>query len=227
MLTPILTIWRQRLSAALLSLAALLVLALPASPASAAPAPASTTAVASAVSATVEGTPLRAALSKELEALQTQSGLYSVQQARRLADLSRLETAIADSSDGATVDNATDHSLGLFVRGKRQRQDQPATFVVLGPGHQIDDDVESVALFIPANVPVSWPGRAADAAATPARVVPLLPGEELEVSAPESGQGYRLSLPAIALDSERPELGALPSFSQSELDAQPETAPID
>jgi hypothetical protein len=164
---------------------------------------------------------------KELTSLQTQQGIYTVQQARRLADLSRLETAIASSNDRPTVENNTSHSLGVFVRSKRQNTDQPATFVVLGPGHETDDDFASLALFIPANVPVSWPGRQPETGTTPARVVPLLPGEALEVNDTETRTGYQFNLPAFALESESSELGALPTFSQQELDAQPESAPID
>lgn len=164
---------------------------------------------------------------KELASLQGQQGIFTVQQARRLADLSRLETAITGSDDRPTVENNSTHSLGVFVRSKRQSADQPATFVVLGPGHETDDDFASIALFIPANVPISWPGHQPDTGSTPGRVVALLPGEALQVSDPDPSKGYLFNLPAFALESESSELGALPSFSQQELDAQPETASID
>jgi hypothetical protein len=184
-----------------------------------------TTALADAASA--ESSPLGQQFQKELTSLQTQQGIYTVQQARRLADLSRLETAIASSNDRPTVENNTSHSLGVFVRSKRQSAEQPATFVVLGSGHETDDDFASLALYIPANVPVSWPGRLPETGTTPARVVPLLPGEALEVNDTEAPTGYQFNLPAFALESESSELGALPTFSQQELDAQPESAPID
>jgi hypothetical protein len=58
-------------------------------------------------------------------------------------------------------------------------------------------------------------------------VVPLLPGEELEVNDAEGAKGYAFNLPAYGLESESASLGALPSFSQEELDSQPESAPID
>ncbi|MFM9088706.1 MAG: hypothetical protein ACKOPT_11320, partial [Cyanobium sp.] len=55
-----------------------------------------TTALADAASA--ESSPLGQQFQKELTSLQTQQGIYTVQQARRLADLSRLDTAIASSN---------------------------------------------------------------------------------------------------------------------------------
>ncbi|MEB3325608.1 MAG: hypothetical protein VKM17_09785 [Cyanobacteriota bacterium] len=177
--------------------------------------------------ATAESSAVVQQFQKELASLQTQQGIYTVQQARRLADLSRLETAVSNSTDRPTVENNSSHSLGVFVRSKRQTADQPATFVVLGPGHETDDDFASIALFIPANVPLSWPGRLPETGTTPARVVSLLPGQALEVSDTESSKGYQFNLPAFALESESAELGALPTFSQQELDAQPETAPVD
>ncbi|MEB3323916.1 MAG: hypothetical protein VKM17_01105 [Cyanobacteriota bacterium] len=164
---------------------------------------------------------------KELDSLQNQQGVYSVQQARRLADLSRLDTAISGSDERPTVANNSSHSLGVFVRSKRQSADQPATFAVLGPGHETDDDFVTLALYVPANVPLGWPGRQMETVTSPARVLTLLPGEALEVNDPEAGAGYALSLPAFALESESAELGALPGFTQQELDAQPESAPVD
>ncbi len=163
----------------------------------------------------------------ELTTLQNQQGTYTAPQARRLADLSRLDTAITDPSDRPTIANGTSHQLGIFVRSKRQPADEPATFVVLGSGHETDDDVETTALFIPANVPLSWPGRPAETGATPSRVVRLLPGQELQVSDSPGSSGYRLNLPAFAVDIKGADLAVLPSLSQSELDAQPETAPVD
>ncbi|MEB3325539.1 MAG: hypothetical protein VKM17_09435 [Cyanobacteriota bacterium] len=180
-----------------------------------------------AVAAIAESPALVQQFQKELSSLQTLQGIYTVQQARRLADLSRLETAISNSNDRPTVENNSSHSLGVFVRSKRQNADQPATFVVLGPGHETDDDFASIALYIPANVTVSWPGRLPETGSTPARVVPLLPGEALEVNDTEALTGYQFNLPAFALESESSDLGTLPTFSQQELDAQPESAPVD
>lgn len=214
MLTPFLQAWRRGLTRLAFGLAALLALLWPLAP----------------VLADVpraETSPAIQQLKKELNTLQTQQGIYTVQQARRLADLSRLETAIANSDDRPTVANNTSHNLGVFVRSKRKTPDQPASFVVLGSEHETDDDFESIALFIPANVPVSWSGRPLETGATPARVLRLLQGEQLEVSDPEGATGYLLNLPAFALESESADLGALPSFSQAELDSQPETAPVD
>lgn len=205
---------RTRLIRLTLGLAALIALLLPLAPAHAA---ASVTAATSVIQQ----------FKQELDSLQQQQGIYTVQQARRLADLSRLETAIGGSNDRPTVENYTSHNLGVFVRSKRQSTGQPASFVVLGAGSETDDDFESIALFIPANVAVSWPGKPLETGATPARVVRLLPGEELRVSDPESSTGYQLNLPAFALETESTDFGALPSFSQEELDVQPETAPVD
>jgi hypothetical protein len=207
----------RHLTRLVLGLAALVALLLPLAPAHAASSPTDTP-------------PAVAALRQELDSLQNKAGVYTVQQARRLADLSRLETAIGSATDRPTVDNGTTHNLGVFVRDKRQDPEQPAPFTVLGAGHETDDDAETIALFIPADVPLSWPGHPAESGTTSARVARLLPGQELSVSEGEDGQGYRLNLPAFRLETpgtERTDLAALPSLSQSELDAQPETAPVD
>jgi len=214
MWTPTLQAWRRHLLRLALSLVALIALLLPLAPAQAAASPAASS-------------PALQQFQKELDSLQTQQGIYTVQQARRLADLSRLETAIGDSNDRPTIENNTSHNLGVFVRSKRQNSEQPATFVVLGSGSETDDDFETVALFIPANVPVGWPGRQLETGTTPARVARLLPGEELRVSDPVETTGYQLNLPAFTLETEGADLGGLPSFSQEELDAQNETAPVD
>ena len=214
MVNPVPQAARQRLTRLALALVALVALLLPLAPARAAGLPPDTT-------------PAWQQLRKELDSLQNQPGIYTTQQAKRLADLSRLETAIDGPGNRPTIANNTAHNLGVFVRAKRQAAEQPATFAVLAAGHETDDDVETVALFVPANVPLSWPGRQAETASTPARVARLLPGEELRVSEPVGAKGYQLSLPAYALETESPDLAALPSLSQEELDAQPETAPVD
>jgi hypothetical protein len=195
--------------------ALLALLLLPLAPVHAASAPAS------------EPLPAWQQLRKELASLQSQPGLYTAQQAKRLADLSRLETAIDDSGNRPTVDNGTTHNLGVFVRGKRQAPDQPATLAVLASGHETDDDVETVALFVPANVPLGWPGHPAESGATPARLVRLLPGQELRVRDGEGAKGYRLDLPAFAVETDSADLASLASLQQDELDTQPETAPVD
>jgi hypothetical protein len=214
MLTSFLPALRRRLTALALGLAALAATLLPLAPAHAASAPA-------------DASPTWQQLRQELDTLQNQPGIFTSQQARRLADLSRLESAIPDTSDRPTVDNATTHNLGVFVRGKRQPPEQPATFAVLAPGHGTDDDVETVALFIPANTPLGWPGHPGESGATAARVARLIPGQELRVGDGEGGKGYALNLPAFAVETEGADLATLPAFSQDELDAQPETAPVD
>jgi hypothetical protein len=208
---PLLLALRRRLALVLATLVAVL---LPLAPARAATIPA-------------DASPALQQLHQELESLQNQPGIYTSQQARRLADLSRLDTAIGAADGRPTVENATTHNLGVFVRGKRQAADQPARFAVLGADHETDDDAETIALFIPADEPLSWPGHPADSGTTPARVARLLPGQELRVSEGEGGKGYRLNLPAFRLETESPDLDNLPALSQADLDAQPETAPVD
>ncbi len=212
---PILPALQRRLARLILAATALLALWLPLAPAHAA------------TTVSADPLPVWEQLRKELDSLQAQPGIYTAQQARRLADLSRLETAINDPSGRPTVANATTHNLGVFVRGKRQAPDQPATFAVLGAGHETDDDAATVALFVPANVPLSWPGHPAETGSTAARVVRLLPGQELSVGDGEGAKGYQLDLPAFAVDTDSADLASLPSFTQDDLDAQPETAPVD
>lgn len=229
MISPRLQAIRQRLTQLALVLAALVAVLLPLAPARAATTPSATAPSAGAPPATAPSAaaPAWQQLRQELDSLQKQPGLYTSQQAQRLADLSRLETAINKPGKPSTVDNHTSHNLGVFVRSQRQAPDQPAAFAVLAPGHETDDDGETVALFLPANVSVSWAGHPATSPAATARVARLLPGQELRVSDAEGAQGYVLNLPAFALETEGADLAALPSLSQKDLDAQPETAPVD
>jgi hypothetical protein len=208
MVPPFLSALRHRLARLALSLVTLVAVLLPLAPAHAA-------------------TPSAVAqLRQELDSLQNQP-VYTSQQARRLADLSRLETAIGPAAEQPTVDNATTHNVGVFVRGKRQAPDQPVPFAVLAAGHETDDDAETVALLIPANEPLSWPGHPAENGVPSPRVVRLLPGQELSVRDGEGGKGYQLNLPAFRVETESPDLAPLPTLSQVDLDAQPETAPVD
>ncbi|MEB3318010.1 MAG: hypothetical protein VKO39_07715 [Cyanobacteriota bacterium] len=214
MISPRFEAIRQRLTPLALVFAVVVAWLLPLAPAQAATAPSATP-------------PAWQQLRQELGSLQEQPGLHTNRQAQRLADLSRLETAIDDPSKPATVVNNTSHNLGVFVRSHRQDPQRPATFAVLAPGHETDDDEEIVALFLPAGVPVSWPGHHADSLANAARVARLLPGQALRVSDAEGAQGYGMNLPAFALETESADLVALPAFSQNDLDAQSETAPVD
>jgi hypothetical protein len=206
-------VWHRLLRLAL-GLAALMALLVPLAPANAASGPSN-------------ASPAWQQLRQELDTLQNQPGDYTLQQARRLADLSRLETAIDEPGNRPTIENGTTHNLGVFLRSKRQTATQPATFAVLAAGHETDDAVETVALFVPANVPLSWPGHPLESAATPARVVRLLPGQELRVSDVEGAKGYLFNLPAFSVETNSADLTALPSLSQDDLDTQPETAPVD
>lgn len=171
-------------------------------------------------------------LSAELNQLLNQEAALSPAQEQRLADLQRLEAAVASAEDRATVINASTHNLGLFARYKKQPSDQPASFFILGPGHETDDDYAVVALYLPAQVGLSWPGGSGQSAAASARVVSLLPGEALEVSdgadtASLENSSYQLSLPAYEVESQNSQLAAVPELSQEDLDGQAETAPLD
>lgn len=89
-------------------------------------------------------------------------------------------------------------------------------------------------------VALQW-GEAAGAAASPdARVVLLPEGKVLTVgdatpptaaaaaaSRADAELSYALSLPAFALQPRLPQGGSLPALSQDELDALPESAPLD
>ena len=167
-------------------------------------------------------------LSQEISALQSKGQALSSSQAQRLDDLQQLELAIADSNDRATVSNGSTHNLGLFARYKKEPADQPASFYVLAPGHDSDDDYEVIALYVPAQVGLAWEGAAAPAPASSPRLLRVLPGEQLAVSDPATDAlAYQLNLPAFAIDTQNAEVAALPSFNQEQLDAELETAPVD
>jgi hypothetical protein len=136
------------------------------------------------------------------------------------------------SGDRSQINNASTHNVGVFARYKKDLPSQPASFYVLGPGHETDDDFEIVGLYVPANVRLAW-GESDGAAATAApRVAHVLEGEQLAVadlvddSQPDA-VAYQLSLPASAVDTTLASVDALPSFSQAQLDLELETAPLD
>ena len=183
---------------------------------------------ASAESLITRDTPGYQQLTQEISSLQSKGQSLSASQSQRLDDLQRLEVAIANSNDRATVSNGSTHNLGLFARYKKEPADQQASFYVLAPGHESDDDYEVVALYVPAEVALAWDGAAAPAAAPSPRLVRVLPGEQLAVTDPATDAlAYQLNLPAFAVDSQNPEVAALPSFNQEQLDSELETAPVD
>jgi hypothetical protein len=170
-------------------------------------------------------------LSLEISALQAKGSSLSSSQLHRLSDLQALEAAIVDSNDRASISNATQHNLGIFARSKKESADQPASFYVLGPDHESDDDFEVVALYLPPQVSLEWQDSSTASAAS-SRLVRVLSGEDLEVSEQSADANsdvvvYRLSLPAFSVDTRNSDVAELPGFTQQQLDAQSETAPVD
>lgn len=138
------------------------------------------------------------------------------------------DAAEAAAREPATLTNNSSHNLGLFARYKKDPADQAAGFFVLAPGHSSDDDYDAVALYLPAQVELGGAGRQPEGPAAEARVVPLLAGENVEVSdLLGDGDGYQLNLPAVAVTDLSPGLAIPPALSQTDLDAAPETAPLD
>jgi hypothetical protein len=189
-----------------------------------------------------------AELSQELQALQGPDGgpapALSVAQQQRLADLTLLERAIAASDERSQVHNASSHNLAVLTLSKKALPGTAASLGVLAPGHETDDDFSVVALVVPPDVSLQW-GEAGEAAAQASgRLLRLPEGAVLRVGdpAPEAtvatGDGsqasgepgpvaYALSLPPFALQRTLPDGSEAPALSQAELDAQPESAPVD
>lgn len=151
---------------------------------------------------------------------------------QRLEDLQVLEQAVASSTDRAQISNGSSHNLGVFARYKKDLPTQAASFYVLGPGHQTDDDYEIVGLYVPSDVRLVWGASNGTSATAAARVARVLEGEQLTVGdlvddrEPES-VAYQLSLPAFAVETQLASVDPLPSFSQAQLDLELETAPLD
>jgi hypothetical protein len=209
-------------------------------------------------------------LSQELAALKGPldgpAATLSPDQQQRLTDLTQLEAAIAASDDRSQVVNASGHNLGLFTLTTTSTPGAAPAFGVLASGHESDDDVSVVGLYVPAGVALRWGESGSTAAGTTARVVRLPEGEFLKVGqpAPPSDRAagpavpsaaaaaaqatgerhaplsaaistplggdtltYTLSLPPLSVQDDLPDLAALPALSQADLDAEPETAPVD
>jgi len=194
------------------------------------------------------GSPSYTELSQELEALQGPDGgpapRLSPSQEQRLADLSVLEQAIAASDDRSQIANASSHNLGVLTLSKKALPGTAATFGVLAPGHETDDDFGVLALVVPPHVSLQW-GEAGQAAAQASgRLLRLPEGAVLRVSdpAPDAAEAtgdtaqasdepgpvsYALSLPPFALQASLADGSEAPGLSQAELDTQPESAPVD
>lgn len=185
-------------------------------------------------------------LSQELLSLQGPDGgpapSLSTSQQQRLADLIVLERAIATSDERSQVRNASSHNLALFTLSKKALPGTAASLGVLAPGHETDDDFSVVALVVPASVSLQWGEAGSAAAEASGRLLRLPEGAVLRVSDPaadpvaaaNAGQGsepgplaYQLSLPPFALQQTLPDGSEAPALSQAELDAQPESAPVD
>lgn len=193
--------------------------------------------------------PSYAELSQELSALQGPEGgpapSLSASQQQRLADLSVLEQAIAASDERSQVRNASSHNLALFTLSKKALPGTAASLGVLAPGHETDDDFSVVALVVPASVSLQWGEAGTAEAEASGRLLRLPEGAVLRVSDPaaepaeaagtNAGQAseepgpvaYQLSLPPFTLQRTLPDGSEAPALSQAELDAQPESAPVD
>lgn len=156
-----------------------------------------------------------------------------------LACLLCLGLAAPARADGrAQLRNDSSHNVGVFLHFKKDPADTPATFAVLAPGHETDDDFDLVALYLPAAVALSWEAGGAEAAAAP-RIARIAAGQQLRLSDPaenppaaaaQDNTPYLLNLPQQdLLDAQAASglIAELPSLTQAELDAQPETAPTD
>jgi hypothetical protein len=186
------------------------------------------------------GSPSYGELSSEIVSLRPKAGAQgqslTADQQKRYDDLLVLQSAIARSDDRAQVDNRSQHSVGVFARYKKAPADSRAEFFVLGPGHETDDDFELVGLYLPAGVALEWGDGHGVAAAPAPRLARLLEGQRLRVSDPapvdpadeaSAGPAYRLDLPSFAVVSRSEQVVDLPALSQDDLDAHPETAPVD
>lgn len=186
------------------------------------------------------GSPSYGELSSEIVTLRPKAGAQgqslTADQQKRYDDLLVLQSAIARSDDRAQVDNRSQHSVGVFARYKKAPADSRAEFFVLGPGHETDDDFELVGLYLPAGVALEWGDGHGVAAAPAPRLARLLEGQRLRVSDPapvdpadetSAGPAYRLDLPSFAVVSRSEQVADLPALSQDDLDAHPETAPVD
>ena len=188
------------------------------------------------------GSPSYGELSAELSSLRPGTGAQartlSADQQKRYDDLLALQAAIVRSDDRAQVDNRSQHSVGIFARSKKAPADASYEFLVLGPGHENDDDFDLIGIYLPAGVSLEWGEGHGVAAATSPRLARLLEGQRLVVSDPASANpattppatpssAYRLDLPTFAVVSTSDKVAAVPNFSQDDLDAHPETAPVD
>lgn len=175
-------------------------------------------------------------LSEELSALQGPEGgpapSLSASQQQRLADLTVLEQAIAASDERSQVRNASSHNLALLTLSKKALPGTAASLGVLAPGHETDDDYSVVALVVPASVSLQWGETGSTPAETSGRLLRLPEGAVLRVSDPAAADetapvAYQLSLPPFALQPTLPDGSEAPALSQADLDAEPETAPVD
>jgi hypothetical protein len=155
-----------------------------------------------------------------------------------LGTLLCLSLAAPARADGrAQLRNDSSHNVGVFLHFKKDPPDSPAPVAVLAPGHETDDDFDLVGLYLPADVALNWDAGGSPASAAP-RLALVLDGQQLRLSDPITDPAepavaepaYRLNLPLADLldDKAASSLTAeLPTLSQADLDAQPESAPTD
>lgn len=196
------------------------------------------------VSTLVGVTPLHADAGSYLTSPAYQDLTQAIQQTKdpaRLAELQALEQVMATAGDRAQLTNDTSHNIGVFSRYKKDPVDADATFYVLGPGHQTDDDQILLAFYLPEDVSLTWGDNGHIDAARHPRLARILDGEQLVISSldPASASAsdpttdapqpvsYQLNLPAFSVASRQPGIASLPALSQDALDLELETAPLD
>lgn len=161
-----------------------------------------------------------------------QAAIASTKDATRLTELQELQAAVATSDDRAQLSNFSTHNIGVFARYKKDPAGTSASFYILSPNHQTDDDYELVALLVPPQVSLAWGDAGKVSADQKPRLARILDGEQLELSDPTDAQPegpttYVLNLPAFTVTNTLAEVAEVPALSQAELDLAPETAPLD
>lgn len=141
--------------------------------------------------------------------------------------------ADASSGDRAQLSNYSHHNLGVFATYKKDPPGSAGQFYVLAPGHETDDDYNLIAVLVPPQVSLSWVESGSLPSSSTSRLLPIGEGEQLQITdreipgADPQPVNYELNLPAAGLEATLPSIADLPSFTQAELDQQPETAPLD
>lgn len=153
-------------------------------------------------------------------------GINAADIQQKLANLQLQKYILETSDEHATCTNATGKNLGVFLKPKKAPATQPGTLYYLGSQQSTDDDFICTGIYLPATTSIAFsPLEPAQEIAEPI-ALKIVEGTQFTATADPTTGVISLNAPAQVVKAGEAN-GAVPTFTQAEIDAQTPNAPQD